>query len=110
MLLVSNLATGVDLYDIPPTKPIRVLRHVIRKNVPLTIVPALGDSLAIVGSDDGCIRIFDQRTGSLASTLPHGPSVSCNVSLLHCLLTCPPLVGTLVQIVDVRMLIGYIIA
>lgn len=77
-LLVSNLATGIDLYDFPPSKPIRVFRHIIRKNVPLAVISAMEDTLAIAGSDDGCVRVFDQRTGSLISTLPHGPSASYN--------------------------------
>ncbi|KAJ3551974.1 hypothetical protein NP233_g12978 [Leucocoprinus birnbaumii] len=84
-LLVSNLATGIDVYDLPPlkdSKPIRMFRHVIRKNVPLLVVSALGDSLAFAGSDDGSVRVFDQQTGSLITTLRHGP------------------IGTLVQVVD----------
>ncbi|KAF5348274.1 hypothetical protein D9756_010448 [Leucocoprinus leucothites] len=81
-LLVSNLTTGIDVYDLPPTKPIRMFRHVIRKNVPLLMTSALGDAVAIAGSDDGTIRVFDQRTGSLMTTLHHAA------------------IGTLVQVVD----------
>ncbi|KAJ3575931.1 hypothetical protein NP233_g760 [Leucocoprinus birnbaumii] len=81
-LLVSNLSTGVDVYDLPPSKPIRMLRHVVRKNVPLLVASALGDSIAFAGSDDGIVRVFDQRTGSLIATLHHG-SIGTLVQVVH---------------------------
>ncbi|KAF5347120.1 hypothetical protein D9756_010945 [Leucocoprinus leucothites] len=71
MLLISNLTTGIDVYDLPPTKPIWMFYHVIHKNMPLLVTLALGDMVAIAGSDDGTIHVFDQRTGSLMTTLHH---------------------------------------
>ncbi|KAJ3560240.1 hypothetical protein NP233_g10969 [Leucocoprinus birnbaumii] len=81
-LLVSNLATGIDVYDLPPSNPIQMFCHVVRKNVPIIVASALDDSIAFAGSDDGNVRVFDQQTGVLATILHHGP------------------IGTIVQIVD----------
>ncbi|KXN83442.1 hypothetical protein AN958_01436, partial [Leucoagaricus sp. SymC.cos] len=73
-VLVSNLSTGVDVYNFLPMKPIKVLHHLICHNVSLLAVAALSDAIAIVGSDDGTVHVFDQRTGSLVTTLHHSPS------------------------------------
>ncbi|KAJ3563725.1 hypothetical protein NP233_g8757 [Leucocoprinus birnbaumii] len=81
-LLVSNLVTGIDVYDLPPSDPIRMFRHTVRKNVSLFVTSVLRDSLAVAGSDDGMVRVLIQRTGLLVTTLHHGS------------------IGTLVQIVD----------
>ncbi|KAJ3557341.1 hypothetical protein NP233_g11766 [Leucocoprinus birnbaumii] len=72
-LLVSNLATGIDVYDLPPSSPIRMFRHAVRKNVPILLAAALDDSIVLAGSDDGTVRVFDQRTGSLVTALHHSP-------------------------------------
>ncbi|KIJ93028.1 hypothetical protein K443DRAFT_112679, partial [Laccaria amethystina LaAM-08-1] len=59
-LIVSNL---VDTYSIPPCEPLQTFRHPIHHNVPLVVSAVPGSSLFVVGSDDGCPRIYDQRTG-----------------------------------------------
>jgi hypothetical protein len=71
-LVVSNLVNGVDTYTVPPRQPIRSFSHVIRENKPLHVSSALQGALTIAGSDDGCIRLFEQRTGLLYAHLPHG--------------------------------------
>lgn len=71
-LIVSNLVDGVDTYSIPPREPLRNFRHPINQNVPLLVSAIPGSSLFVVGSDDGCPRLYDQRTGHLSNVLRHG--------------------------------------
>ncbi|EDR12897.1 uncharacterized protein LACBIDRAFT_323717 [Laccaria bicolor S238N-H82] len=66
-LIVSNLVDGVDTYSIPPREPLRTFCHPINQNVPLLVSAIPGSSLFVVGSDDGCPRLYDQRTGHLSN-------------------------------------------
>lgn len=77
-LLISNLVNGIDSYlisgvspGVPPTLQ-QTFRHPLRKNVPLQITSALQGDWVIGGSDDGSIRIFDQRSRELLKALHHG--------------------------------------
>ena len=72
LLITSNLKDAVDTYSIPPSQHIRTLTHPITRNVPLGVCSALDGALTLAGSDDGSPRIFDQRIGTLAQSLPHG--------------------------------------
>jgi hypothetical protein len=47
-------------------------RHPIRTNVPLQITSAMQGNWVISGSDDGSVRVFDQRSGELLKCLRHG--------------------------------------
>lgn len=71
-LVVSNLVNGVDTYTMPPRQPIRSFNHAICENRCLQVSSALQGALTIAGSDDGCVRLFEQRTGQLRDQLPHG--------------------------------------
>jgi hypothetical protein len=77
-LLISNLVNGIDSYSISnvsagvsPTL-LRSFRHPIRCNVPLQVTSGMQGSWVIGGSDDGSVRIFDQRSGELLKCLRHG--------------------------------------
>ena len=72
MLIVSNLQDGVDTYSMPPVQPLRSFKHAISENVPLQVHSALQGALTLSGSDDGTVRLFEQRTGQVSELLPHG--------------------------------------
>lgn len=95
-LIVSNLVDGVDTYSIPPKEPLHTFRHTINQNVPLLVSAVPGSSLFVVGSDDGCPRLYDQRTGHLSNVLHHGKCMF----LLHNSYEFS-FVAALVQVVDV---------
>jgi hypothetical protein len=71
MLVVSNLVSGVDTYAVPPRQLIRSFNHNISINKTLQVASALQGALIIAGSDDGCVRMFEQRTGLLYGLLSH---------------------------------------
>jgi len=95
-LIVTNLVDGVDTYSIPPKEPLRTFRHPIHQNVPLLVSAIPGSSLFVVGSDDGCPRLYDQCTGHLSNVLRHGKG-SFSLRKFFRL----SFVAALVQIVDV---------
>ena len=95
-LIVSNLVDGVDTYSIPPKEPLHTFCHTINQNVPLLVLVVPGSSLFVVGSDDGCPRLYDQRTGHLSNVLRHGKCMF----LLHNSYEFS-FVAALVQVVDV---------
>lgn len=74
ILLVSNLLNGIDAYTLPPTRAIKVFQQHIRYNVPLLVTSAKDGELVVVGSDDGLVRIYDYRSGTVLQELHHGPS------------------------------------
>ena len=71
-LIVSNLRDGIDLYLLPPSQPLRTFKHNIIRNVPLLISSALNGRMTIVGSDDGCARMYDPYMGMMTGVLQHG--------------------------------------
>ena len=71
-LIVSNLRDGIDLYSLPPSQPLRTFKHNIIRNVPLLISSALNGRMTIVGSDDGCTRMYDPYMGMMTGVLQHG--------------------------------------
>jgi WD40 repeat protein len=77
-ILISNLVNGVDRYEISAVSPAmhqqQSFKHSIRSNVPLHVASALQGRWIICGSDDGSVRIFDQRTESIIKSLRHGDS------------------------------------
>jgi hypothetical protein len=85
LLFTSNLKDAIDTYSIPPTQHIRSLSHPIHRNVPLTVCSALDGALTLAGSDNGSPRVFDQRIGSLAQSLPHGHGERLSRHACHCL-------------------------
>jgi len=74
--LISNLVNGIDSYVVSSVsssvQQSQTFRHPIRVNVPLQVTSALQGTWVICGSDDGLVRIFDQRTGNLIRNLQHG--------------------------------------
>jgi len=74
-ILVSNLVNGVDAYVISAMSPVlqhtRSFPHPIHCNVPLLITSVLQGAWVIGGSDDGTVRIFDQRSDDLVKCLQH---------------------------------------
>ena len=92
-ILVSNLVTGIDSYAVsgvsPGVPPVlqQSFRHSISHNVPLQITSALYGSWVISGSDDGSVRIFDQRSGELLKSLRHAdgtlPDICWSYFWLH---------------------------
>jgi hypothetical protein len=90
MLIVSNLQDGVDIYSMPPVQLLRSFKHAISVNVPLQVHSALQGALTLAGSDDGTVRLFEQRTGQVSELLPHGNGeYECRCSLsLRCLSFC----------------------
>jgi len=103
-LIVSNLVNGVDTYTVPPRNPIRSFGHPIRDNKILQVSSALHGALTIAGSDDGCVRLFEQRTGPLYSQLPHGNGESRVMLAVISLIVIT--VGTFVQAITVRTIIS----
>jgi len=91
-----NLVDGVDTYSIPPKEPLCTFCHPIHQNVPLLVSAIPGSSLFVVGSDDGCPRLYDQHTGHLSNVLHHGKG-SFSLRKFFRL----SFVAALVQIVDV---------
>ena len=78
---------------------VQSFRHPIRTNVPLQVTSAMQGNWVISGSDDGSVRIFDQRSGELLKSLRHSDGMRQFVSSLfytHCLA-----VEALVQVVAV---------
>ena len=88
ILIVSNLIDGVDTYAIPPQELLRSFRHPINSNVPLLVSFVMDSSLIVVGSDDGCPRIYDHHTGHLSMSLPHGNGTFFPAALLFFNLIC----------------------
>lgn len=82
-LLISNLVNGIDSYTICGVSPglsptwVQSFRHPIRSNVPLQITSAMQGNWVISGSDDGSVRVFDQRSGELLKCLHHGDGTQC---------------------------------
>lgn len=71
-LLVSNLFNGLDLYSLPTMELKRTFTHAIAHNVILQVVIISQSQWAVVGGDDGFVRIFDMRTGNFLFSLVHG--------------------------------------
>lgn len=101
MIFTTNLVDGIDAYTIPPSQPVRSIRHLIKNNVPLQVNSALQGAWIITGSDEGAVRIYDQRTGQLLDCLPHGDGVCMTLRVNYPLFLNALLVDTLVQIVTV---------
>lgn len=74
-LLVSNLHDGVDLYDFAVASTglhlSRSYQHAIRVNVPIQVASVMDGTWVVTGSDEGTVRIFDQRSGELLHCLHH---------------------------------------
>lgn len=73
-LLICNLVNGVDSYVLSADSSLRhtqSYRQPIRCNVTLQVASALQGTWVIAGSDDGSVRIFDQRSGELIKSLRH---------------------------------------
>lgn len=87
-ILVSNLVNGVDAYVISAMSPVlqhaRSFPHPIRCNVPLLVTSALQGAWVIGGSDDGTVRIFDQRSGDLVKCLQHADGMYSYISSVKC--------------------------
>jgi len=98
-LVISNLLNGVDTYTVPPRQPIRSFSHTIWENKALHVSSALQGALTFAGSDDGCVRLFEQRTGLLYNQLPHSHGESRVICTI--LGSIVVLVGTFVQTVTV---------
>jgi WD40 repeat protein len=82
LFLISNLVNGVDRYEISAASAAlhqqQSFKHSIRSNVPLHVASALQGRWIICGSDDGSVRIFDQRTEAIIKSLRHSDSkLSC---------------------------------
>lgn len=75
-LLVSNLQNGVDHYSFPTMEHIGTFPHVIATNLILQVTLISQGSWAIVGGDDGFVRVFDTRTGAFLFPLRHGDGKS----------------------------------
>lgn len=104
LILISNLINGVDRYEISSVSPAlqqqQSFKHSVRLNIPLHVASALQGRWIICGSDDGSVRIFDQRTETIIKCLRHGESMYPHLFLLA-LLTSLLVVETLVQVVAV---------
>jgi WD40 repeat protein len=114
LFLISNLVNGVDRYEISAASAAlhqqQSFKHSIRSNVPLHVASALQGRWIICGSDDGSVRIFDQRTEAIIKSLRHS-----NSKLLYFLVFPTPnlishsSVETLVQVVAVRSDFSHIV-
>lgn len=69
-LLVSNLLNGVDQYSFPTMEHIGNFPHAIATNIILQV--AMIPRLAVVGGDDGFVRVFDIGSGAFLFSLAHG--------------------------------------
>jgi hypothetical protein len=58
-------------------------KHSIRSNVPIHVASALQGRWIIGGSDDGSVRVFDQRTADVIKCLRHGESKNLYRRLLQ---------------------------
>ncbi|KAF7983513.1 hypothetical protein HWV62_21850 [Athelia sp. TMB] len=71
-IMVSNLCDGLDLYSLPTMELKRNFTHAIALNVILQVEIISQLQWAVVGGDDGFVRIFDMRSGSFLFSLVHG--------------------------------------
>jgi WD40 repeat protein len=101
-LIVSNLVDGIDIYTMPPRQPVRSYKHAIRVNKILQVSSALGGALTVAGSDDGTVRLFEQRTGQLYDQLSHGNGEASVVQVGSSRLI-SSIVNTMVQAVTVSL-------
>lgn len=58
--------------------------HPVRCNVPLIVTSAFQGKWIICGSDDGSVRLFDQRSGEMIKCLQHGNCMSFFTSKNYC--------------------------
>lgn len=71
-LAVLNLSTGVDVYNMPPTRLLRSFTFPIVHNVRLQLATLYEGEYIISGSDVGRPRVINQATGSYENDIPHG--------------------------------------
>lgn len=75
-LVATNLMTGVDVFNFPPTQLLHTHVHNITHNIRLQLTSLWNGRLIVVGSDDGRPKIIDRadnaRNGPECCTLPHG--------------------------------------
>lgn len=74
-LLISNLVNGIDAYILSAVSESlqnqQSFRYAIRCNVPLQVTTAMQGNWVISGSDDGTVRLYDQRSAELIKCLNH---------------------------------------
>lgn len=83
--LVSNLCDGLDLYSLPTMELKRNFTHAIALNVILQVEIISQLQWAVVGGDDGFVRVFDMRSGSFLFSLVHGESRHLQLTSLNTL-------------------------
>lgn len=71
-LLISNLFNGLDLYSLPTLELKRTFTHAIAVNVILEVEIISKPQWAVLGGDDGFVRVFDMRSGNFLYSLMHG--------------------------------------
>lgn len=73
-LLVSNLAEGVDVYNLSEqlTFVRRLFTRPVRYNAPIQVDFAQNNELLVSGSDRGEIYLWEWTTGNLFQVLRHG--------------------------------------
>ncbi|KAJ3535349.1 hypothetical protein NMY22_g6530 [Coprinellus aureogranulatus] len=73
----TNLMTGVDVFNFPPTQSIQTYTYPISRNVRLQLATIWDGQVLISGSDDGQLRVIHRTAGNaVKSTLPHGTGVT----------------------------------
>ena len=84
-LLISNLVNGIDAYMLSAVSSSmqnqQSFRYAIRCNVPLQVTTAMQGSWVISGSDDGTVRLYDQRSAEMIKCLHHADG-ALNVALV----------------------------
>lgn len=70
-LVISNLSSGLDLYNLPTMQLKRNFTHTIVANVILQVAIISQHGWVVAGGDDGFARVFDLSSGKFLFSLMH---------------------------------------
>ncbi|TEB39422.1 WD40 repeat-like protein [Coprinellus micaceus] len=83
-LAVTNLASGLDVFNFPPTQILHTYSHQVAQNVRLQIATLCNGELLVVGSDDGKPRVVNRASGNgFDRALDHGMGIVSTVGSLQ---------------------------
>ena len=81
-LAVTNLMSGLDIFNFPPTQILHTYSHQVVQNVRLQIATLYNGKLLVVGSDDGRPRIVNRASGNgFDRALDHGTGIVSTVGV-----------------------------
>ena len=82
-LVVSNMTSGFDIYDIETGASLRALGHRVAELLAIPVMFAQGGAVIVGGSAVGKAHIWDATTYELCQDLSHEGEVSCVLSAMQ---------------------------